>query len=199
MKLFRNILFASLLAPFGAYAATVDVWLNPQNQGPLAINDVFTVDIMIGNYIGTGSGAQTGAVTLEYDSNILTLGVAGVDLSTGPGTVGQNTGTSSTNAGVGTIDTIGLSDFFGFTPTPFLLATVEFVAIGNGVSNLLLSNPNDLVFNWVDDMAIDVTPSFTNGSVAVGVVPLPAAAWLMLSGLGACGFLGRRKATTAMA
>jgi hypothetical protein len=90
----------------------------------------------------------------------------------------------------GTLSEVLVSAFPGVSTGAFVVATVEFLAVGLGASNLTLSeaagNP------WASDGS-SINPTFANGSVTV--VPIPAAMWLFGSGLvGLIGISRRKKA-----
>lgn len=85
---------------------------------------------------------------------------------------------------------IGFGNFGGISlPTDTVVGTVTFNAMGTPGS----STPIDLAdsVRWAgfyDDMSLPITVSYSGVMASVAPVPLPAAGWLMLSGLG--GFLG---------
>jgi hypothetical protein len=92
---------------------------------------------------------------------------------------------------------IEFTDFAQFgantTNNLFNIATFTFTAIGSGSSQInLFTNNNDPFATGGNP----ITPTFSNAEVNVlqSAVPLPAAFWLFLSGLGSFAALGRRGA-----
>ncbi len=206
MKILRHLMLVMVLAPFGVQAATVEVSLNPQISGPVDIDDVFSVEIW---GVNTDSVPLIGGnVNLAFDATI--LNVTAVDVSylreVAPGFIfdwdfeieslpvidNSPTGGSVNNIGFGDTD----SDVFN---GPFRIATIDFLAKGNGTSDLTLSfvpEGTNTNFEWVNGDSVLLTPNLTNGSAQVGPplapVPLPPAVWLLLSCMGLLGFIARR-------
>jgi len=192
MKKIKYWVLAMLLVPFSVQAVTVDVWMDPQNSGPYVIGDNFSVDI----WASWDVGLVGGAVKLEFDNSIINAVSSTMNIST---SMVSNNGV----IGVGVVDSIGFLTYLGnFAPGTYNLATVVFEAVGGGVSPLVVSDAAIPVYAWEADLGNfqfeGFSPTFTTpGSNPVGsatVVPLPAAAWFMMSGLGFLAF--RRKRST---
>ncbi len=191
MKLLHKYIIGLLLAftVVTSHAATVDISVDPAST-TVVLGDSFTVDI-IGNYGGGGS-LLGGALDLIFDP--LVLKVTGVMLIA-PDTVGGGLGSGAIDNNIGRVDKIGFSDFFGVVGN-FTLATINLTAVGLGTNSILqLEDAQDPILSWSNDIppfGEAVIPNFTGGTVTVSAVPIPAAGWLLASGIGFLGFFRRR-------
>ncbi len=192
MKKIKYWILAMLLVPFGAQAVTVDVWMDPQNSGPYTIGDNFSVDI----WASWDVALVGGAVKLEFDNSIINAVSSTMNIS-------SSLVSSNGVIGTGVVNTIGFLTYMGsFAPGTYNVATVAFEAVGGGVSPLVVSDAANPVYGWEADLGNfnfeSFVPTFTTqGSNPVGsatVVPLPAAAWFMMSGLGFLAFRRKRAA-----
>jgi len=182
LMLFVYVLSASILS----HAASVDMSLSPQTKDVIGLNQIFTIDI-VGSYSSDAAEVLVGgALDLIFDASI--INVKSVTLNS-PVDIGSSTGTIDNVAGI--VDTIGFASFAGVADGAFNLATIEFESIGLGISTLVLKNSNDLVFEWANGVGNSVSFAATDGSVKV--VPLPASAWLLLSGFIGLASIVRRK------
>lgn len=86
-------------------------------------------------------------------------------------------------------------DFIGLTG-PSLVGTLTFLAESSGSANFLLTaTENPLAGNFISAFTNDSqVVSFVGTSQQISAVPVPAAAWLMLSGLASFAGIARRKA-----
>ncbi|MCA9465174.1 MAG: hypothetical protein KC643_06990 [Nitrospira sp.] len=160
-------------------AATVDVTLSPFFTNVVGLNHIFNITIL-GNYHADGTEKLLGgALNLMFDQSILNVKSVTVNA---PTDISGNTG--SINNTNGLVDTIGFATFSGIPGGPFSFASIEFESIGFGQSLLQLSDSTDLVFAWANENAEAVAVNSVNGIVNVTPVPLPAGAWLFVSGLG---------------
>jgi hypothetical protein len=170
-------------------AATVDITIDPANSS-VVLGQSFSVDIL-GNYSDSGS-LVGGSLNLIFDP--LVLNVTGVTL-VAPDMFGGGMGSGAIDNAAGRVDLIGFSDFIGVTGN-FTLATIDFIAVGEGSNSALqLEDAMDLVLEWLNDappFGEPVTPVFTNGSVTVSAVPIPAAIWLLASCFGLLGLFRRK-------
>lgn len=176
-----------------AVAATVDLALSPAGS-TVAPGTTFDVQIQ-GSYLGPATLAG-GALDLQFDGSV--LNVVSVFVNPAVGDFVASSGT--TDNGAGRVDSIAFASFFGISGS-FTLATVSFLAVGPGTSQLLLSDANDPVYPWTNyDLGVSpagdsVTPRFSAASVTV--VPVPAGIWLLgtaVMGLGIRRTYGRNRA-----
>jgi len=197
MKMIKYIVLAVLLAPFGTQAANIDGGFTPLNSGTFEIGDTVSIDIW-------GSWDEqlfAGVFAVKYDENALSWtgtsssGIAGV-LNSGE----LNSGGAVEGVGVG----FGLP-FGGYSPGTYTVATVSFQALVGGIHDINLaamSVADQTIYGYRTNKWYAFNgaskeehfPTFdVTGTVTVNPVPLPAAAWFMLSGLGFLAF--RRKRT----
>ncbi len=189
MKRIKYWFLAMLLAPIGAQAATVNVWVDPSDSGTYTIGETFTVNIM-GSW---DTNFASGAVTLAFDPSVVQVTGGEITVATFGG---WSTDVTVDNAS-GEVSPVGFINFLGgHDAGTYQIASVDMVTVGHGTSALSLYNPEHYAFPWYagteNGMPIPVTFNSTPGTVSA--VPLPAAAWFMLSGLGFLAFRSRRSA-----
>lgn len=194
MKTIKYWFLAMLLAPLGVQAATVNVWIDPADSGSYGIGDNFTVGIWGSWDVAMSSGG----VALGFDPNVVQVVGGAITMQPTFGSWADDVTIDNTN---GIASPIGFLNF-GTNPGTYQIASVDMVAIGAGSSLLSLSDPSSLSdpqyygFPWYagieSGQPIPVTFNATAGTVSV--VPLPAAVWFMLSGLGFLAFRSRRSA-----
>lgn len=183
MKNIKKLIFVvSILASGYSSAATITLGSSTTNVNT---NDTFTIDIIGNNFVCNVDG---GGVNFTFDSSILNVVSVSIDETVWDfGGFGINTGTiDNTN---GTLDGLMVNTFANVTGD-FVVATIEMQAVAGGSSSLLLS---EYVLNPWGSAGNLINPDFIGGTVNVSSVPVPAAVWLMGSGLiGLAGF-SRRK------
>lgn len=183
MKQLKLLKLASILCGLlivsGVQAATVAV--SAPSLGTINVGDTFTVTIDGSGFIGVDGGG----IDLAYDAAALQYNGATLDAAFW--NVSAITGTEST----GFVATIYGATFFSGTTT-FTLATLSFTALAVGTSLLDISHAT--TGTW-SDAGSTIVPTFTDGSITVSAIPLPAAFWLLGAGLiGLVGVARRRAA-----
>jgi len=178
-------LFIALVAALGlapAFAATVS--LIPLAT-TVAVNELFTIDLFMNadDANGTHPGNYSGEVIIDFDPALLTfVGFSEAMVSTTGTPVIDTTGVKTTvKLGFGTVS-------FGSSPDEGVIGTYTFRAnstTGAATVGVADGFPLNSFINGADEFF----PSFVPTSVTI--VPVPAAVWLMLSGLGLLGFASR--------
>jgi len=173
------ILAFSIISLNTTQAATVSI---ESSTGPIGVSDVLSLDILGSDFTSTSGGG----VNLFYDASVVNVLSVSID----------NTVWNFTNS-LGTIDNssgevsdILVSVFPSLIATDFTMASIEFIAVGEGTTSLLLT---DSILNpWsVSGMRLD--PLFLEGSITVSAVPVPAALLLFISGIATLTFTAKRK------
>lgn len=137
------------------------------------LGDVFSIDLMNDAFPVT----QGGGVNLFYDETI--VNVLSISIDSAVWNFVNDEGTI--NNSIGTVSDILVSSF-NFSGDPsgnFIMASIEFQAVGFGISSLSMTEST--INPWASDGS-EVNPDFLNGSVTVSAVPIPGALWLFVSG-----------------
>jgi len=159
-------------------------------------DDVFTVDLIMdastADVPGTHPGLFSGTIVIDYDRTLVQYDGFAINspakISSGP-TVTQN----------GSQETVNLG-FFDFTAPgdTGVIGTFSFTALGSmgnfidiGLADGGLGAPLFSSFANLLPTNQKFSPTFTGTTVEI--VPVPAAAWLMMSGLGVLGLGARRR------
>jgi hypothetical protein len=164
----------------------------PQSPS-VSLGGTLTVDVVAAGLLdGSAPSIGTYDLSLSYDSALLSL----ADVTFGSGLdvngLGSMQDTSASTPGVANAFELSfdsIADLNQLQPGTFSLFTLVFHAGAIGTSALTLA------INALGDAAGNaLTPDVANATVSVAPVPLPAAAWLLLSGIAATsGFVRRRR------
>jgi len=189
----------SLCAVLGSGAAgAATLTFSPLNSA-VAVGQVFQVTLVGRDFTDGTDGTYGGGVSIAWDPALFQM--LSYDTSVFGGD--QSLATANTNTVLdnvaGTLSDLSVASLFtGVTTADFDVAVLTFQALAGGTSSLDASIgyftsgfPNI----WTDGdefIPLELELDFVSGSMTV--VPVPAAAWLFLSALGATGVLARRRA-----
>jgi hypothetical protein len=183
MKNIKKAVFVISMLLSGHLSAATITWSSSTTN--VNVDDVFTIDIVGTDFLSNVDG---GGVNISFDQSVLNVLSVSINGSVWDfGGFGISTGTIDNSNG--TVDGIMVntfSDVFG----DFVVATIEVMAIAEGDSLLSLTK---YLFNpWASGGSL-INPDFVDASVHVTAVPVPAAAWLLGSGLLSLFIITRRK------
>ena len=172
--------FGVLTYPLAAYAVTLD--LTPLDQS-VTVGETISIDVQISG-LGdmTTPSVQAFDLNINFDPMLLSFSSATfgdpvlgdlVGLSD-PFNLGPVMGTDDSMLGVVAINEVSfaLSDDFNIQPDSFILATLDFVAISPGISNLGL-DVVDLVDTAFQPISVMTIPGSATVIATAGLVTTP--------------------------
>jgi hypothetical protein len=183
----------ALLASSVGSAATLTVVPSSLNPN---IGDTFTVTLNATN------AANIGGITVKFAWDItkvaFTTALSGTNCpacqpATGP--VGVGTGTFDVVTGPNGARILDVLPGAPPVNGDFPLAVLTFQALAAGSMNLIVNDDGGVTTGWFDNDTAELVPtSYVQSNVIVqgAAVPVPAAAWLLVSALGTLGVLKRR-------
>lgn len=187
---------ALVLGSVSSAANAVSVYLLPE-VGTAPPGGQFAVDMW---WDFTGEATLGGGTDVSWDPAVLSF--ASLVFNSTPGLLDPaftrcETGGNDPNCvSPGFLNAMATGSFNGLAGTgPLYIATITFDVVGGGGSStaINLAEDGDIAGPFISLVTFDTYPNIEFRGASVSVVPLPAAAWLMIGGLGALlGF--RRKA-----
>ena len=211
-NILNTCIAATLLGLASVSAQASSIWLEPAgtsviNQGGTIAFDLFAnASDIIYTYedpiFGTVTeiGFLAGGLDIFYDNTVLTY--SSFQFNPASGTepsftrVGDDCSIDPLAIGCtvpGEINGLGFGNFTGLAGTTTLLGTLNFVGTNVGSSLITMADSDSVTGSWFGVDGLPATVDYT-GAHVVSAIPVPAAAWLMLSGMGLLGGLARRKA-----
>lgn len=185
-KLIVSGLVVLALGATGARAATVT--LNPLDSSGIGVGEMFTVELVGTLFDAATESTVGGGTNVSFDPNILRFDSANFDKPPEDDDPDWSTG-RTLDVSPGSVDVlVGLVG--GTVSGDFLIATLSFEALAVGLTPLDLERSNFPAGPWLTEDGDEIAVTFVDGSV---FVPLPAAVWLFLTGIGALGVFGRRR------
>ena len=197
-KIINTCIAATLLGLSSVSAQAASIWLEPDSQN-VSLGGVASLTLWAdASDVG---GFLAGGLDMFYDNGILTYnGDFAFDLGFPTDPFFSRLGDDCADVMApgcsvpGEINGIAFGDFNGLAiDGPTLVGTLSFTLINiEGLPTLVTMQDNDTpAGSW---FATDGSGPLDVTYGSAEVVPVPAAAWLMLSGLGLLGGLARRKA-----
>ena len=191
--MFKKVLLslaAAVALTAGANAATVSI-VAPDK---VTVGDTFDIQIF-GDF--DNDGLLAGGLQLLYDSSLLSLSFGQFDLGVDPDL-------SCPGAGLCPVDPAGtvsivwgqfLADLIPAGAGPTLMATLTATALAPDAGTALTAiDFSAFTGGWFGAGFVNIaTPEFLGAAVEINPIPLPAAVWLMIGGLGALARFRRSK------
>src|SRR5262245_40109245 len=176
---------AVMVAGFCVVPAANAFTLSVVPQSPsVSLGGTLTVDVIAAGLLdGSAPSISTYDLNLAYDASLLSL--TGVTFGTGLDVRGLGTAQdpSASTPGLANVFELAfdsIADLNQLQPDTFRLFTLTCHADALGTTAL------DLAINALGDPSGNaLSPDIINGSASIAPVPLPAAAWLLFSGLAA--------------
>jgi hypothetical protein len=184
-------LAALVIGGMSTAANAVSVYLTPESQN-VTLGDQVAVQLW---WDFTGDATLGGGTDFAWDSSGLSL--ASIVFDDNPDFDPSFTRCDNEVCwGDGFIDGLATGNFDGLAdPGPILIATITFDTLAAGAFLMDISEDDNIAGPFVSARTFNTYPDLQFGdatiNVSSGVVPVPAAIWLMIGGLGT--LLGYRR------
>lgn len=181
MTSFSSRLLSLVALSVASTCASASIYVTPSNQATTTGSSIEAAVWIDALTAGTAPALGAFDLNLAFDPSVLSFSSvsygAGLDVL-GLGSLRFSDLVTPGVLNVGEISFDSEADLNSLQSGAFALFTVTFQAVAAGVSGLSLQ------INSLSDAAgLALTADTTGASIAVTPVPLPAAAWLLLSGL----------------
>ncbi len=172
-----------------AVAATIDVSLDP-SSALVDENGAFTINLVMNVPDAPGShpGSIGGVVVIDFLPGLATYNGFSINapstLASAP-SIGSNGGLQTVTVGFNNSPEVGTVGTFSFTAT----------GIAGNIINIGLADQDEFFGTFANQALSNIpfTPNFIGTSVEITTIPLPAAVWMMISGLSLLGLGARRR------
>lgn len=174
MKIIKSLSFLTCLLIGSVQAATISFETASYSA---SLNGIFNLNIVGTDFLNSADG---GGVDLSFNRDLINVLSVSINETVWDfGGFGISTGIIDNS--LGTVSGI-MVNTFSDVGASFTVATIEFRAVGLGVSDLFL---NEFSLNPWASGGSKINPDHESSLVTVAnaVVPVPAAAWLFGSGL----------------
>ena len=195
------MLSAALLLSVGLVPAADAFTLSvvPQSSA-VGVGGTVSVDVVASDLAG-GAAPSLGAYDLDLSFDPSLLSFSNISFGTGLSVTGVE-GIQGSDLGTGVINPFEVSfedtvDLNALQADAFTLFTITFNAASAGTSLLSLSVNALSSADTVTPLTADVLNGASVTVTGAPAVPLPAAGWLLISGLASTGLFGRRRVAVA--
>jgi hypothetical protein len=189
----NRLLCALALSVAAASANAATISIDPSSQST-TVGSTVSATVRIAD-LTTGTAPSLGGYDLNLSFDSAVLSFSGLTYGSGLDVLGLGSirvsDTGSAALGLLNVVEISLdeeSDLNALQTDAFGLFTVTFQALAAGTSGLSLQ-----VNSLADAAGLGLNAATANGSIGVAPVPLPAAAWLLFSGLAGLAGISRRR------